>query len=259
MKKYIWSLLLISIIKTAAAQTVSYTTANAHAHNDYEHPVPFYTAYNKHFGSIEADVFERDGRLFVAHEARHIDTARTLEKLYLQPLQAMLRKFRNTRLQLLIDFKTAGTPTMQALVRLLQQYPDIINNPLVSLVISGNQPPPEQWQDYPSYILFDGKQSQTYTDGQLQRIPLFSYSFTGYSKWSGKGNIPAADKQQIQSLTDSIHRLHKKVRFWAAPDNPTSWKLQMDVSIDYIGTDKVEALADFLNSRSTAVFRPAQE
>ncbi len=40
-----------------------YTIANTHSHNDYEQPIPFWTAYNAQFGSIEADVFLVDGRL----------------------------------------------------------------------------------------------------------------------------------------------------------------------------------------------------
>lgn len=38
------------------AQQRNYSVSNAHAHNDYEHPAPFYTAYNAGFGSIEADI-----------------------------------------------------------------------------------------------------------------------------------------------------------------------------------------------------------
>lgn len=33
-----------------------YTVANAHAHNDYKHPMPFRTAYLAGFGSIEVDI-----------------------------------------------------------------------------------------------------------------------------------------------------------------------------------------------------------
>jgi hypothetical protein len=42
-----------------------YTIANTHSHNDYEQRVPFWTAYNAQFGSIEADIFLVDGRLMV--------------------------------------------------------------------------------------------------------------------------------------------------------------------------------------------------
>ncbi len=52
---FILCLIFFSI--TVIAQPAKYTVANAHAHNDYLHPVPFYTAYNAGFGSIEADVF----------------------------------------------------------------------------------------------------------------------------------------------------------------------------------------------------------
>ena len=35
------------------SQPVIYKVSNAHSHNDYEQKVPFLTAYNEGFGSIE--------------------------------------------------------------------------------------------------------------------------------------------------------------------------------------------------------------
>lgn len=262
MTKYILAALLsLAGMQAAVAQSARYTTANAHAHNDYEHNVPFYTAYYKHFGSIEADVFARNGQLYVAHEEKEIDSARTLARLYLQPLQAMIRKyngdiFDNGRpLQLLIDFKTDSVQTMQALLQLLQQFPDITRCPHIQLVISGSQPVPAQWDRYPGYILFDGKKNGAYTAAQQQRIPLFSYNFKDYTKWNGKGMIVAPERERLQALIDSVHHMGKKIRFWGAPDNVNTWITLSNMGVDYLGTDNPEGLAAFLDSRPTAEYR----
>src|SRR5690242_3898337 len=58
-------------------------TSNLHAHNDYVKPLPFYDAFNKGFGSIEADIFLKEGKLLVAHSAAELDEKRTLETMYL--------------------------------------------------------------------------------------------------------------------------------------------------------------------------------
>lgn len=262
MRTYIWStLFLLSFLHSSFAQSGNYTTANAHSHNDYEHDIPFYSAYYKHFGSIEADIFARNGQLYVAHKAEEIDTSRTLAKLYLQPLREMIRKyngnaFKNGKpLQLLIDFKTDSVLTMQTLLRQLQQYPDITGNAHIQLVISGSQPVPAQWDSYPAYILFDGKGPLSYTTAQLQRLPLFSYNLQDYTKWNGKGTLVPSEKHRVQGLIDSVHQLRKKIRFWGAPDNVNTWITLAKMGVDYIGTDNIEGLSDFLDTRPVAEYR----
>ena len=63
----------------AFSQQKKYTVADAHAHNDYMHPVPFHTAYDAGFGSIEADVFPVNGILLVSHNKQAIQAQRSLE------------------------------------------------------------------------------------------------------------------------------------------------------------------------------------
>src|SRR5690606_40361514 len=60
-------------------QGTAYTTENAHSHNDYEQKLPFKHAFDAGFGSIEVDVFLREGELFVAHDAEDIRPERTLK------------------------------------------------------------------------------------------------------------------------------------------------------------------------------------
>lgn len=243
---------------TAGAQTSAYTTLSAHAHNDYEHPIPFLTAYYRHYGSIEADVYERNGQLLVAHNEEDIRPERTLEKLYLQPLQEQIRKnggtaFKNSKdtLQLMIDFKTVGVPTLKALVNILERYPEITNTPTITITISGDQPVPALWDQYPSYIHFDGKRELRYTAAQAKRIPMYSVDVKVFTNWNGKGLIVKAEREKMQHWIDSVHQADKKVRFWGTADNVNTWKTLMNMGVNYIGTDFVEDLASFLTNRKS--------
>jgi len=257
-KNSFFSLVLLTISSLGMAQERFYTPKNAHAHNDYEHPIPFLTAYYHNFGSIEADVYERNGKLLVSHEEKDIVPERSLEALYLQPLKKVIRKnggtaYKNSHdtLQLLIDFKTVGVPTIKALAVILDKYPEISKNPTVMVVVSGDQPAPALWSQYPAYIHFDGKRSLQYTPAQALRIPMYSEDIKAFTNWNGKGIIVKAEKDHIQHWIDSVHAAGKKIRLWGAADNVNTWKTQMNMGADYIGTDKVEVLSDFLTNRAS--------
>jgi alkaline phosphatase len=73
-----------------------------------------------------------------------------------------------------------------------------------------------------------------------------SLSFERYSKWKGEGALPEKDRDTLNYVIDSVHHAGKKIRFWAAPDNENSWRLQMKLGVDFIGTDKIQALSEFL-------------
>jgi alkaline phosphatase len=50
-------------------------------------------------------------------------------------------------------------------------------------------------------------------------------------------------------MIGKAHRLHKKIRFWDAPDSQPAWKTFMDLQVDYINTDHIQQLADFLKGQ----------
>jgi alkaline phosphatase len=257
---FIFLSLIISSI--AIAQERVYTPMNAHAHNDYEHPIPFYTAYYRNFGSIEADVYVRNGQLFVSHEEKYITADRSLEKLYLDPLKTIIKKnggtaYKNSKdtLQLLIDFKTTGVPTMKALVQTLDRYPEISKNPTVQIVISGDQPLPALWSQYPDYIHFDGKRNGVYTKAEAARIALYSVDIKLFTNWNGKGIIVKPEKDRLQHWIDSVHLAGRKVRIWGVADNVNTWKTQMNMGADFIGTDQLETLSDFLTNRANIEYK----
>ncbi|RPA99877.1 hypothetical protein L873DRAFT_1682209 [Choiromyces venosus 120613-1] len=61
-----------------------------HSHNDYWRLVPAYTAISYGCISIEADVWEYDGELFIGHDVASLSRNRTFKSLYVDPLREML-------------------------------------------------------------------------------------------------------------------------------------------------------------------------
>jgi glycerophosphoryl diester phosphodiesterase len=249
-------LFLIFLTVQLTAQPANYSVANAHAHNDYEHPVPFYTAYNAGFGSIEADVFPVNGLLIVAHSKKEIQLQRTLDNLYIQPLLQELQKDRNRKVNLLIDIKENYKECLQLLMKELKPLKKYLfsnenNNNPVTILISGERPPPAEYKNYPDYIFFDDDLKLFHSPYEWRRVGLVSLSFQRYSGWNGQGTLAEKDKDTLHYVIDSVHNAGKKIRFWAAPDNENSWRTQMKLGVDLIGTDKIPVLSEFLKKRSS--------
>src|SRR5689334_21564029 len=232
--------LLIFTSATCTSQPPRYSTANAHSHNDYENKRPFYAAWEQQFGSIEADIFLHEGKLLVAHEPGELTAQRTLESLYLAPLEKCIRqnggsvyKDKNRSLQLMIDIKTDAVATLDQLINLLNKHPILIKTSSLTITISGNRP--SQFTSYPSWISFDGDLNKEYSEENFKRIPMLSDNYANYP-----------DKNALLKMIARAHKLGKKIRFWNAPDSPEEWKLLMSMGVDYINTDKIEQLAAYL-------------
>jgi len=246
-------ILCLFICAVINAQVKKYSSANAHAHNDYEHPIPFYTAYKSGFGSIEADVFPLNGVLVVAHSKSDIKPERTLKALYLQPLLKELSADGLRRVALLVDIKEDYKTSLSLLVQELEPLREYLSanekaNRL-TIRISGTRPPPEEYKNYPSFIFFDDDLKLGHIREQWNRVDLVSLPFYKISAWKGEDDISRKDKKAVRHIIDSVHSAGKPIRFWAAPDTERSWKLQMKLHADLIGTDKIDELANFLQKQ----------
>jgi len=238
---------------SAFAQQRKYTVSNAHAHNDYLHPVPFYTAYNAGFGSIEADIFPVNGILFVAHHKNEIQQHRTLKSLYLEPLLNVLGSTSSHPLKLLVDIKEDYKSSLQFLIQEIEPLRPFLSTQeksrSLTILISGERPSPAEYKNYPDYIFFDDHLKLHHNAAEWERVGLVSQPFIKFSAWKGEGPLEKKDKKKLKHTIDSVHHAGKTIRFWAAPDNEASWKMQMKLGVDLIGTDKIDELANFLRSR----------
>ncbi|AUD00564.1 alkaline phosphatase [Spirosoma pollinicola] len=266
MKKQILLVLaawVAGILMARAQPRTSYSPAQAHSHNDYEQTIPFLQAYDQAFGSVEADIYARNGQLYVAHDSANITPARTLEALYINPIVEKVRAnkgklYANASygLQWLIDLKTPARLSLPILVRALSAYPDIFGSGgPVKVVVSGNVPTPDQFKNYPDWLQFDGRPEVVYTPEQLAHVGLISQAFPVYTRWNGKGLIVKNERARIQTVIQQVHRQGKKIRFWATPDNINTWKTLMNMGVDYINTDQITPLGHFLSQRQTAEYQ----
>ena len=217
-------------------------------------------AYNTGFGSIEADIYLMDSVLYVAHDRRELLHKIKLEAEYLIPVMKCLEKNngrpyedQGKKLQMLIDIKTDSIGTLNALIILLKKYPALIQSKSVSWVITGNRPDESLFTSFPDFILFDGELNKNYSKEALSKISLMSDDLKYYSLWNGKNNLPQKDFSILKSAVNKSHLLGKPVRFWDAPDEPNAWHWFMLLQVDFINTDHIQSLTDFLNSEALPV------
>jgi alkaline phosphatase len=267
---YISMLMLLIILGGGPAAVYAQydVSKNTHSHNDYLQSQPFYTAHANHFASMEVDVYLVDNELYVAHNKQDIDPKRTIESLYIEPLLKQIKLNGNNKpykdggkLQLLIDLKTGGEPTMRCLeakLKPIRQYFDVKNNPdAVRLVISGGAPSQDRFSAFDDIFFFDGRRSTPYTAEQLQRVAFFSAGLQGFTKWNGLGRMVEADYLKAKNFVDSVHKVGKPVRFWGNPDTKTCWQAFIKMGVDYLNTDSPAEMAKFLNSYANNTYSSA--
>ncbi|MFI2743241.1 alkaline phosphatase [Zhouia sp. PK063] len=243
------SLFCISAICTAQHPII-------HSHNDYEQSVPFWNAFSAGLHSIEVDVFLKDGKLYATHSEATIIADRTIENLYLKPLQEVLALHlgEQKHLQLLIDVKSDAYKTLDALVQTLERYPTLIQSKALTFAISGSRPKPEDYQKYPAYIQFDYQSLDDTTPEAWNKVALISLDYHTFTDWNGKGRLTKADETALKQVIAKAHSYHKLFRFWGAPDSKTAWKTFTDLGIDFINTDHPYACASYMNSLPQRTF-----
>nr|WP_226905009.1 alkaline phosphatase [Pedobacter schmidteae] len=257
MKQLFYSTLITVLffsLGTTAQTPLNYN--RGHSHNDYHQHIPLLTAYYAGMGAIEADVFLKNGQLYVAHELSEITADATLKKLYLEPLAKFYVKNGNRayadstlQLQLVIDIKKDHPKVIEQLIKELSSYGDIFNSSrnrnAIRIVLSGDMPAPAAFKDYPDYISFDGRPGVDYAPDQLKRVAMISDAIKSYTSWNGKGTPTKADEAKLRTVIEEAHRKHKPFRFWATQDSPNTWIVLEKLGADWINTDQPEKLREF--------------
>ena len=192
----------------------------------------------------------KDGELYVAHDWKNITPERTLKRLYIEPLLAKIKEnkgfpYPNKKpLQLLLDLKRDGKEILKVLYAQLKPHTKELRH--VRIVISGDMPAPNEFQNYDKMFLFDGRKNLTYSKKSYKRVALVSASFLDFGKyWAGKESISDEVFQKISTFVEKIHKKDKKVRIWGTPNTMLGFETLQKLKVDIIGTDDLELLAKF--------------
>lgn len=243
--------------------------AAAHAHNDYEHDRPLLDALEHGFTSVEADVWLVDGELRVAHDLVDTRAGVTLESLYLDPLDELVRQQGNSiypgwdgSLQLLIDIKSDGESTYAAIEKELAEHPRLmtrfakgnVTEGPVTAVISGNRPLATMQAAEKRFGFYDGRSADLASGPATELMPLVSDNWTKLFTWQGVGPMPETERAKLHAYVEAAHAKGYRVRFWATPDQAGSardavWTELHNAGVDHINTDDLAALDAFLGAR----------
>lgn len=240
----------------------------AHAHNDYEHERPLLDALSHGFTGVEADVWLVDGELLVAHDREEVEPGRTLQSLYLEPLRQRVEENggevyaqgMENPLTLLIDIKSDGPETYQALSDVLAEYSDIltvyrdgeVEEGAVTAVISGNRPREMMMEQEVRHAGYDGRMSDLESNTPASFMPLLSDNWTNVFEWTGEGEMPQDQRAKLDEIVATAHDNGWEVRFWATPDEPgpereAIWTVLDEAGVDLINTDDLAGLQEFLS------------
>jgi hypothetical protein len=239
---------------------------HTHAHNDYEHKRPLMDALDQGFTSVEADIFLVGDQLLIGHTASSLKPERTLEKLYLDPLRERARSnggriYRDgPPFYLLIDVKTAATPTYRRLHEVLTQYGDLLTavrdgqaKPgAVTVVVSGNRDKAAMAAQQVRYAGLDGRAADLDGKDSAPLMPWISDRWGALIGWKGDGAMPAAEQARLREMVKKAHDQGKLVRFWATPEKEAFWSELHAAGVDLINTDQLAELAAFLRKQQKA-------
>ena len=263
-----WLALLLAVTLPLPAAPLTLPAAplsQAHAHNDYEHPRPLLDALDRGFCSVEADIWLIEGELLVAHSRSQTRPGRTLQALYLDPLQARCRVNqgrvhpKGPPFTLLIDVKSEATNTYRALHEVLCGYEPILTRfqrehtqtNAVTILITGNRARGLMATEQTRLAAYDGRLADLELQPRpsLQFMPLVSDDWEHFFKWRAEGPLPEAERKKLRRIVNSAHQQGRRLRFWGAPDTRAAWQELTDAGVDLINTDDLAGLQQFLATR----------
>jgi len=209
---------------------------------------------------VEADIYLVAGRLLVAHDLKDVKPERTLEKLYLQPLQERVRQqggrvFGNgPPFTLLVDIKGDADATWRVLRETLQPYarmltrfsPERTETGAVTVILSGNRPRALLEAEKSRLAGIDGRLDDLGKGVSPHLMPLVSDNWTRHFTWRGEGPIPEGEWTRLRETVKRAHAEGYRLRFWATPDKPGAWRELRDAGVDLINTDDLSGLRLFL-------------
>ncbi|MBI1319683.1 MAG: hypothetical protein GC168_12155 [Candidatus Hydrogenedens sp.] len=232
----------------------------AHSHNDYNRDRPLLDALDHGMCSVEADIFLVDGALLVGHNAEDLTPERSLEKLYLDPLQERVQANSGKVfpggpcITLLIDIKDDGRKTYARLREVLTHYKDMLTEftddatteRAVTVILSGARPEEMVAAESTRLVALDGRLDDLDNHPNPHLYPLVSESWLSVFKWMGAGEMPAEERAKLDELVAKAHANGQRIRFWALPFGLAAWDTAYEAGVDYINVDFPERVQKFM-------------
>lgn len=224
----------------------------AHSHNDYEQDCPLTKAMSLGFRSIEVDIFPYKETIVVSHEDDLLDIKPTIQSLYLDPLQDILRDS-DRQINLLIDLKVYSDDFLNKLHTVLQRYDNILmrrsdtENKNLKVILSGKLPRREIVQNENwTYFFVDGRLTDLGKDISSQEMPLISANFGNIFDFKPSQILSRDEIEQLENIIQRTHDEGKIIRFWNTSDNDIMWAQLTEVGVDVIGVDDLDGFSEFV-------------
>ena len=141
--------------------------------------------------------------------------------------------------------------------KVLEEYADIlttftdtgIERRAVRAIISGSRPLNAMRAFEIHYAAYDGRLTDLGSTLSPDFMPLISMSWTRTFSWRGEGPMPDEERARLHAIVKQAHAEGRKVRFWATPEREALWKELLDAGVDYLNTDDLEGLRNFLRAQ----------
>ena len=230
----------------------------AHSHNDYEHSQPLVEALDQQFYSVEADIWWRSGNVVVSHDS--YSSKGLLKELYLDPLQARVDALGSVhgdgvQFVLWLDLKDGSSQLRDNLIKMLDEYSmlsvftdDSEQTGPVVVVLTGNDASKKTFveQNQTRRAVRDSNDYAPGDPGADNRWRYYALDWNKWIAWNGMETMPDGERRRLSCLVGDIHTKGKKVRFWAQPKTAGVYEELAAAGADFIGTDQLVELHDFL-------------
>ena len=243
----------MSILPLLGINAQSIKLHNGHSHNDYEQNRPLFDALSLGFISVEVDVIPLDGELKVSHNPFGIKNKKTIEELYLKPLDSIVIANKGTVFPsdssvftLMIELKLWKKKSIPLLKDKLDKYEHLFykkSNGVaiwgpIRIVMSGRTPLSMLSQDTRDYLFLDGRIGKNYPDNLSDKVIRLC---SAYGSVKNKENTVT----KIEGYVNSSEAYGRKVRFWDSPDEIETWKLLDSLGVHWIDVDNLKKFSEY--------------
>jgi len=256
-----------------------------HSHDDYWRKMPVFSALHVGCIGIEADVWLKNGELFVGHARSALRPNRTFTSLYVEPLLRILKNQNGANgslpypprgvydmapaqtVALLIDLKSDAMNTWPVVLEKLGPLREkgwlsyaengLVTTRPITVVATGNSKF--------SAVVENRTYMDAFFDAPLDALADSPYNYTNsyYSSVSFKHAIGLVrfgrmSNLQVQRVREQVARAHSiglKARYWGLPAWPTSvrnhvWGVLRREGVDILNVDDLKGAEEFLGHSS---------